>query len=132
MKEPRPEPLAERREWDRLPITIPFFVRGRKSNGEKVLEFANARDISAGGVLLVTKRYWETNTQILLEVPIALVNKARLPHSVSVLNATVLWVTPERHYFLLGLRFAKPLIAASAESGNDLSAANPSEDHLPE
>ena len=116
---------AERRDWDRLPITIPFFVRGSKSNGEKVLEFANALDISAGGVLLVTKRYLEPNTRITLEVPTSLASKAHLPHSVSRLEATVLRCTPERQYFLVGLRFEKPLIAASAESGNDSSAAIP-------
>ena len=116
---------AERRDWDRLPITIPFFVRGSKSNGEKVLEFANALDISAGGVLLATQRYVEPNTHITLEVPTALASKAHLPHSVSRLEATVLRCTPERQYFLVGLRFEKPLIAASAESGNDSSAAIP-------
>ena len=125
MKEPRPEPLAERREWDRLPITIPFFVRGRKSNGEKVLEFANALDRSAGGVLLVTKRYVEPNTRITLEVPTSLASKAHLPHSVSRLEATVLRCTPERQHFLLALQFEKPLIAASPESEDDSSPASP-------
>jgi hypothetical protein len=128
----RPLSLAERRDWDRLPITIPFFVRGSKSNGEKILEFANALDISAGGVLLATQRYVEPNTRITLEVPTALVHKAHLPHSVSRLEAMVLRCTPERQYFLLALQFENPLIAAASESGNDLSAANPTENHSPE
>ena len=123
---------AERRDWDRLPITIPFFVRGSKSNGDKVLEFANALDISAGGVLLVTKRYLEPNTRITLEVPTALANKAKLPHSVSVLSATVVRCTAESQYFLLALQFDRPMIAGSSESENDSSAANPSEDPIPE
>ena len=123
---------AERREWDRLPLSIPMFVHGRKPTGEEFLEFATALNLSASGVLLATKRYLEPNTQVCLEVPIALVNKAQLPHSVSLLNATVLRCTPERRCFLLGLRFDKPLIAASSESANGLSAANPSEDPIPE
>jgi hypothetical protein len=127
-----PVPLAERREWDRLPITIPFFVRGSKSNGDKVLEFANALDISAGGVLVVTKRYLEPNTRITLEVPTALANKAKLPHSVSLLDAKVLRCTPEHGYFLLGLQFMRPLIAGSSESENDSSAANMGEHLNPE
>jgi hypothetical protein len=127
-----PVPGAERREWDRLPITIPFFMRGSKSTGEEFLDFAAALNVSAGGVLLATKRYLEPSTQTLLEVPIASATKAQLPHSISLLNATVLRCTLERKYFLLGLQFAKPLIAASAESENDLSAANPSEDPIPE
>ena|ERR1035437_9967961 len=116
---------AERREWDRLPISIPFFVRGSKSNGEKVLEFANALDISAGGVLLATQRYVEPNTHITLEVPTALASKAHLPHSVSRLEAMVLRCTPERQCFLLALQFDRPMIAGSSESEDDSSAAIP-------
>jgi hypothetical protein len=123
---------AERRDWDRLPITIPFFVRGSKSNGDKVLEFANALDISAGGVLLATKRYVEPNTRITLEVPTALANKAKLPHSVSVLSATVVRCTAESQYFLLALQFMRPLIAGSSESEDDSSAANMGEHLNPE
>ena len=118
-------PGAERREWDRLPISITFFMRGKKPTGEEFLEFATALNVSAGGVLLATKRYLEPNTHITLEVPTALVNEAQLPHSVSLLKATVLRCTLERRYFLLGLRFEKPLIAASSESEGDSSAANP-------
>jgi c-di-GMP-binding flagellar brake protein YcgR len=104
---------AERRSCYRLPISIPFFMHGRKSSGEEFLEFPTAVNISAGGVLLVTKQYLEPSTQISLEVPIALVHKAHLPHSASLLDATVLRCTRERQYYLLGLEFKKPLIAVS-------------------
>ena len=102
---------ADRREWDRLPISIPFFVRGKKNAGDEFLEFATALNLSAGGVLLAARRFLEPGTQITLEVPVALVNKAQLPRSVSLLNATVLRCTPDRQYFLLGLRFDEPLVA---------------------
>lgn len=105
--------VEERRDWDRLPISIPFFVRGRKAGGEEFLEFATALNLSAGGLLLATRRYLEPGTQLSLEVPVALVNKAQLPRSVSLLHATVLRCTPDRQYFLLGLRFEEPLIAES-------------------
>lgn len=111
----RPVPVAERRDWDRLPISIPFFVRGRKLTGEDFLEFATALNLSAGGVLLATKRYLDPGTQISLEVPIALVNKAQLPRSVSLLHATVLRCTPDRQYFLLGLQFEEPLISSAVD-----------------
>ena len=107
------EPSADRREWDRLPISIPFFVRGKKGAGEEFLEFATALNLSAGGVLLAARRYLEPGTQITLEVPVALVNKAQLPRSVSMLSATVLRCTPDRQYFLLGLRFDEPLVSSS-------------------
>lgn len=112
-------PVAERRDWDRLPIAIPFFVRGRKSTGEEFLEFATALNLSAGGVLLAARRYLDPGTQISLEVPVALVNKAQLPRSVSLLHATVLRCTPDRQYFLLGLQFDEPLVEASLNSGSD-------------
>ena len=115
----RPIPVTERRDWDRLPISIPFFVRGRKLTGEDFLEFATALNLSAGGVLLATKRYLDPGTQISLEIPIALVNKAQLPRSVSLLHATVLRCTPDRQYFLLGLQFEEPLIASAVEAQSE-------------
>ena len=102
--------VAERRGWDRLPISIPFFVRGTKADGEEFLEFATALNLSAGGLLLATRRYLDPGTQISLEIPVALVNKAQLPRSVSLLHATVLRCTPDRQYFLLGLQFEEPLL----------------------
>jgi hypothetical protein len=112
----RPISVAERRAWVRLPISIPFFVRGKKVTGEDFLEFATALNLSAGGVLLATKRYLDPGTRISLEVPVALVNKAQLPRSVSLIQATVLRCTPDRQYFLLGLQFEKPLITAAVEA----------------
>ncbi len=103
--------IGERRGWDRLPISIPFFIRGTKNTGEEFLEFATALNLSAGGVLLATKRYLDPGTEISLEVPVALVNKAQLPRSVSLLHATVLRCTPDRQYFLLGLKFQEPLLS---------------------
>lgn len=107
--------FAERRDWDRLPISIPFFVRGRREAGEEFLEFATALNLSAGGVLLAARRYLDPGTAISLEVPVALVNKAQLPRSVSLLHATVLRCVPSRQYYLLGLQFDEPLVAASSE-----------------
>ena len=128
----RPLSFTERREWDRLPLSIPFFMRGRKTTGEEFLEFTMGLNVCGGGILLATERYLEPGTQISLEVPVRLLNTARLPHSVSLLHATVLRCTLERQYFLLGLRFEEPLIAASSESEDDSSAANPSGDQSPE
>jgi hypothetical protein len=122
-----PVSSAERRDWDRLPITIPFFVRGRNYSGEEFLQFAATLNLSAGGALLATKRYCEPSTPISLEVPIASATKVQLQDRVWTVEATVLRCTPERHYYLLGLQFERPMIAASGESGNDSSAANPSE-----
>jgi len=114
----RTEPVAERRGWNRLPISIPIFVRGTKPSGEEFLEFTAALNLSAGGLLLATGRYLDPGTQVSLEIPVALVNKARLPRSVSHFHATVLRCTPDRQYFLLGLQFQEPLL-------NDHPATDP-------
>lgn len=119
---------AERRGWDRLPLSIPFFVRGNKPNSAEFLEFATALNLSAGGLLLATRRYLDPGTEISLEIPVALVNKAQLPRSVSLLHAKVLRCTPDRQYFLVGLEFAEPLL----ESGigpNSEPAANSDQGH---
>ena len=118
----RRESVAERRVWDRLPISIPFFVRGKRGNGEEFLEFATALNLSAGGVLLAARRFLDPGTQISLEIPVALVTKAQLPRSVSLLHATVLRCVPDRQYFLLGLQFDTPLIGSAAEE-SELPAA---------
>jgi hypothetical protein len=103
--------VAERRGWERLPISIPFFVRGTSASGEEFLEFATALNLSAGGVLLAARRYMDPGTLLSLEIPVALANKAQLPRSISQLQATVLRCTADRQYFLLGLQFHEPLLA---------------------
>jgi hypothetical protein len=115
--------VAERRDWDRLPISIPFFVRGSKPDGEEFLEFATALNLSAGGLLLATRRYLEPGSHISLEIPVALLNKAHLPRSVSMLHATVLRCTPDRQYFLIGLQFEEPLL--NHQPGLELARSRP-------
>jgi PilZ domain len=102
--------VTERRGWERLPISIPFFVRGVAASGEEFLEFATALNLSAGGVLLAARRYMDPGTKLSLEIPVALANKAQLPRSVSQLQATVLRCTADRQYFLVGLQFTEPLL----------------------
>lgn len=104
---------SERRKWDRLPISIPFFTRGNEPTGEEFLEFATALNFSAGGALLAIRRYLDPGMDIKLEIPVALINKAQLPRSVSLLHAKVLRCTPDRQYFLLGLEFQTPLLNES-------------------
>ena len=41
----------DRRQWERLPLAIPVFVRGIEPSGKQFIEFATALDISVGGAL---------------------------------------------------------------------------------
>jgi len=117
-----PTTVNERRDWDRLPIAVPFFARGKRGNGDEFLEFATALNLSAGGVLLATRRYLDPGSHISLEVPIALVTRAQLPRSVSLLNATVLRCTSDRQYFLMGLQFDEPLIREDRTASKSAAA----------
>ena len=101
---------TRRRKWDRLPISIPIFVRANQDSGEELLEFATALNLSAGGALLACRKYVDPGTPVRLEIPVALANKAQLPRSLSLLHAKVLRCTPDRQYFLLGLEFRTPLL----------------------
>jgi hypothetical protein len=104
---------TERRIFNRLPISVPFFVRGNKPNAEEFLEFATALNVSATGALIATRRYVDPGSKLTLEIPVALANKAQLPRSVSLLHATVLRCTPDRQCFLLAVRFREPLLSES-------------------
>jgi hypothetical protein len=101
---------SERRRWDRLPISVPFFIRMDQENGEESLEFATALNLSGGGALLASRRSLDPGTTVRLEIPVALVQKAQLPRSVSLLHAKVLRCLPDRRHFLVGFEFKPPLL----------------------
>jgi PilZ domain len=106
---------AERRKWPRLPIAIPVFVRSRDEKGKEMLEFATALNISAGGALVAVRRSLPLSTQVLLEIPSApLAVATSLPKAARNLRARTLRVTHADGYHLVGLKFARPLVEASA------------------
>jgi len=61
----------ERRRFDRLPLAVPLFVRGVDEVGNEFLEFANALNISAAGVLLAVRRTLPRFSRVSLEIPSA-------------------------------------------------------------
>jgi hypothetical protein len=108
---------AQRRQWPRLPIAIPVFVRSRDEKGKDLLEFATALNISAGGALVAVRRSLPLSAQVLLEIPSApLVAANSLPKAARNLRARALWVTHADGYHLVGLKFAHPLVSQTAAS----------------
>jgi hypothetical protein len=100
----------ERRKWMRLPLAIPVFVRSRDGKGKDFLEFATALNVSAGGMLVAIRRVLPAIAQIRLEIPSAPVAAlAMLPKASRTLRAKALRTTPADGYYLLGLKFARPL-----------------------
>src|SRR5205807_5763369 len=85
---------AERRQWDRLPLAIPVFVRSRDDKGKEFLEFATALNVSAGGALVAVRRSLPQSSQVLLEIPSApLAAAAALPKASRTLRARAVRVT---------------------------------------
>jgi c-di-GMP-binding flagellar brake protein YcgR len=108
----------ERRKWMRLPLAIPVFVRSRDDKGKEFLEFATALNVSAGGMLVAVRKTLPASSEIELEIPSAPVAALALVPNVSRnLRAKALRTTPEEGYYLLGLKFSRPLLRASVASG---------------
>lgn len=107
---------AERREWVRLPLAIPVFVRSRDQAGKDFLEFATALNISAGGALVAVHRSLRLATPVSLEIPSApLAASAPIPKSSKNLRAKIVRVTHAEGYHLLGLKFNQPILNHSAK-----------------
>ena len=106
---------SERRKWARLPLAIPVFVRARDQNGNECLEFATALNVSAGGMLVAVRKVLPLVAQIRLEIPSAPVAALALQLRASRdLRAKALRSTPAEGYYLLGLKFSRPLLRASS------------------
>jgi PilZ domain len=107
----------ERRKWARLPLAIPVFVRSRDGKGKEFLEFATALNVSAGGMLVAIRRVLPAIAQIQLEIPSAPVAAlAPLPRAARTLRAKALRTTPAEGYYLLGLKFARPLLGNASST----------------
>jgi hypothetical protein len=116
MKAARPE--TERRKWSRLPLAIPVFVRSRDDKGREFLEFATALNVSAGGMLVAVRRILTPLAQVQLEIPSAPVAAlALLPEVSRSLRAKTLRTTPAEGYYLLGLKFSRPLLRLGESNG---------------
>ncbi len=101
---------SDKRQWQRIPLAIPVFIRGTDFEGRDFLEFATALNISAGGALVATRRQLPRCTKLSLEIPVAPVPRAiTLPQSVRRLRAKLVRVTTAESYQLWALKFANIL-----------------------
>ena len=102
--------VHERRQWPRLPLAIPIFVRSRDEKGKDFLEFATAMNVSAGGALVAVRRSLPHSTQVSLEIPTApfLAAKGQSQTSRN-MRARAVRVEHADGYQLVGLRFTRPL-----------------------
>lgn len=106
-----PKTRIERRKWARLPLAIPVFVRSADGKGQSFLEFATALNVSAGGMLVAVRRTVPLTSQIELEIPSAPVSALTcLSRASRNLRAKALRTTSAEGYYLLGLKFSRPLL----------------------
>jgi hypothetical protein len=106
--------VAERRKWARLPLAIPVFVRSRDAKGKEFLEFATALNVSAGGMLIAIRRVLPPIAQLRLEIPSAPITAmAPLPQAARTLHAKTLRTSSAEGYYLLGIKFSRPLTLTS-------------------
>jgi hypothetical protein len=104
-------PAADRRQWPRLPLAIPVFVRTQSETEKEFLEFATALNVSAGGMLIAVRRPIPSSARVLLEIPSApLAALAALPRVARNLRAKVLRMQHGEGFNLIGLKFSRPLV----------------------
>ena len=105
---------TERRKWARLLLAIPVFVRSRDAKGKEFLEFATALNVSAGGMLIAIRRVLPPIAQLRLEIPSAPITAmAPLPQAARTLHAKTLRTSSAEGYYLLGIKFSRPLTLTS-------------------
>ena len=104
------ETAVQRRQWPRLSLAIPVFVRSRDEDGKDFLEFATAVNISAGGALVAVRRSLPLAKQVSLEIPSPpSPATSSWPKAARILRARTVRVTHAEGYHLVGLRFSRPI-----------------------
>lgn len=101
--------VRERRQWERIGLAVPLFVRGVDDRGLEFLEFGTALNISAGGALLAVQRPLPRAKRVSVETP-SLPSPENSPTPFAQrLKARVTRVMPSHGYTLCGLKFSRPL-----------------------
>jgi hypothetical protein len=103
-----------RRQWERLPLAIPVFVRGIEPSGKQFIEFATALDISVGGALLAIQRHLPPGSRIMLEIPCSPIPLTKDSQQNQNFKAKLVRVTKGEDCHLLGLKFHRPMASRPA------------------
>ena len=103
----------ERRKWHRLPLALPVFLRSVDGGGNESLEFATGLNVSAGGMLVASRRTLPMDSDALLEIPVApFALPANTANVSRKLLAKIVRVSHEEEFHLIGMRFELPLLDA--------------------
>lgn len=86
-----------------------MFIRGVDERGKGFVELSAALNISAGGALLVTRRFLPSDSEISVEIPAPPLPLAMQRFRAHNLKARVVQVSSCDCYHLCGLAFSSPL-----------------------
>lgn len=100
----------DRRKWERIPVAIPVFVRGKDGDGKEFREFTTAFNIGGGGVLLATRRYVPKSSTISLEIPAGPLSSLPLRQKFyRDMVGRAVTITHAEQCYLCGVKFSRPL-----------------------
>jgi hypothetical protein len=71
--------FTERREYYRLPIRVPIFVKGIDKNGESFFELTHTVNVSASGACFIMKRDVQIASDLLVSIPAPMSSDSGLP-----------------------------------------------------
>jgi len=109
--------FSERREWPRISLPIPVYIRAQTEGDQAVSELTTAVNISAGGFLIATRRYLASGVPLSVEVPPApFPSSTGLASSERIFSAKSVRVVSVEGYYLVGIRFDAPLASGADET----------------
>jgi hypothetical protein len=109
----RAKAANERRKWERLPLPVPLFIRTADEHGGESLEFATARNVSAGGALVALRRCPRLCSQVSVDIPgNPSVQDPAERRLVKTLKAMIVRIEHTATCHLAALKFSRPLSPA--------------------
>ena len=61
--------FEDKREYYRLPIRVPIFIKGIDKSGEEFLELTHTINVSASGACFITKQELQVSSDLLVSIP---------------------------------------------------------------
>lgn len=69
----------DRREYYRLPIRVPVFIKGVDKSGDEFFELTHIVNVSASGACLITKRDLACSADLLVSIPAPVISDVGFP-----------------------------------------------------